>query len=879
MSYQPVLEKHAFSPSEKNIWISIGNPDRVQGWKLHVSSIPSQAENVLESVLPILRKHRVDFKLAKSRRVLSGLNSGDYGRTQVGKFMTIYPTDDKHALRVARDLRKSTQGYLGPRIPSDLQLGDIVYARYGAISPVTVRNRFGQTASMIYGPNGELRTDEYQVPYRVPTGIACPFKELLPAADDESSSGEVIIGSRYRPVSVLRTSAKGALLLTLDTHVTDSKRYTVLKHAPRHRYTDEHDRDATDRLRKQEQLHAELADLSFLPRADNCFEWRGDTFLPIQYLPGSSIEKLAINWLAERPLVDLQAGRHETLWKILLQLVQHVKTLHDRRIVHRDISANNVWIHRNGQVYLLDLELAHGIEDESPPYLLGTPGFMSPNQENMGRPCLADDIYSVGCVMILALTGTDPQRILFGGVDGLADRLRVHTRLNAKRLFSLIAACVADNESERPDLGALEAQLQRQLEFTKRRPERVNRYSGDFDLRKTLRLAVQGLMSNVAVSTGEGLWLSHSIKNGAEHGRNKKGNFELLPDANRGIAGVVYLMGRLARRDMFPDVAAAPTRRAVNWLLGLNPEGPDELPGLHFGRAGVALALAEVAAAGVVEKTTDLEGWVAKALNARLDWPDVTHGAAGQGIAAIAAGELLGRQDLIDQASRCADYLIANQSPDGTWRLPEGVQGIAGESFTGFAHGTAGIVYFLSEAHRRTSRDDLENAWRLGAQWLIDQSELVSDARIWRYSDSKKDPWRWWCHGSPGIALTFLRLFESTGETQFADVAREALLQHSVETRFHNLSQCHGLAGLGDIYLNAARVLDDRQFHQKAVSIAEALQHLGQTRGGGMSWMTEEIGMPTADLMVGSGGIVHFLLQLASSGQLGFPLLLPNISA
>jgi hypothetical protein len=45
-----------------------------------------------------------------------------------------------------------------------------------------------------------------------------------------------------------------------------------------------------------------------------------------------------------------------------------------------------------------------------------------------------------------------------------------------------------------------------------------------------------------------------------------------------------------------------------------------------------------------------------------------------------------------------------------------------------------------------------------------------------------------------------------------------------------------------------------------------------------ISWMAEETGMPTGDLMVGSGGLTHFLLRLSCPDlHLGFPLLLPSL--
>jgi hypothetical protein len=51
--------------------------------------------------------------------------------------------------------------------------------------------------------------------------------------------------------------------------------------------------------------------------------------------------------------------------------------------------------------------------------------------------------------------------------------------------------------------------------------------------------------------------------------------------------------------------------------------------------------------------------------------------------------------------------------------------------------------------------------------------------------------------------------------------------------------------------------------------------HLGhRCADGSPVWLAEDPVTPTADLMVGMGGIAHFLARLGNGGQaLGFPLL------
>ena len=214
--------------------------------------------------------------------------------------------------------------------------------------------------------------------------------------------------------------------------------------------------------------------------------------------------------------------------------------------------------------------------------------------------------------------------------------------------------------------------------------------------------------------------------------------------------------------------------------------------------------------------------------------------------------------------------------------MPPGVVGMSGETLTGFAHGVAGIVYFLSEYAELFGQSDAARSSAAGMSWLMNEAILEDHgaAAHWRYSDASQDRWQWWCHGSPGIALTFLRSYERTGDSLYAEYAAKALRTHPRTIRYANLSQCHGLSGLGEIYLEAGRVLGDQEWRNRAEEIAEVLFHLRrETADARVSWLVENPFCATADLMVGSGGVIHFFLKLMGNvDQVGFPLLLDPVA-
>lgn len=94
------------------------------------------------------------------------------------------------------------------------------------------------------------------------------------------------------------------------------------------------------------------------------------------------------------------------------QLLDAVEYAHERGVVHRDIKPDNIFVNGEGRVKLADFGIAHVDDGRTRATqvgaVLGTPGYMSPEQARGSSVDSRSDLFSIGVVAYEMLTGVNP---------------------------------------------------------------------------------------------------------------------------------------------------------------------------------------------------------------------------------------------------------------------------------------------------------------------------------------------------------------------------------------------------------------------------------------------------------------------------------------
>ncbi|MDJ0342663.1 DUF4328 domain-containing protein [Streptomyces sp. H10-C2] len=178
----------------------------------------------------------------------------------------------------------------------------------------------------------------------------------------------------------------------------------------------------------------------------------------------AAVPWVATGYIAGPTLHEVVAGGHgplpERSVRVLASgLAKALRDIHAAGLIHRDVKPSNILITIDGP-RVIDFGIARALETVADGLLtrtgavIGSPGFMSPEQVRGERVTPASDVFCLGAVLAYAATGHMPFGNAEGGVHALMFRIANDQPdlggLSDGPLRDLIADCLTKDPERRP---------------------------------------------------------------------------------------------------------------------------------------------------------------------------------------------------------------------------------------------------------------------------------------------------------------------------------------------------------------------------------------------------------------------------------------------
>ena len=318
--------------------------------------------------------------------------------------------------------------------------------------------------------------------------------------------------------------------------------------------------------------------------------------------------------------------------------------------------------------------------------------------------------------------------------------------------------------------------------------------------------------------------------------------------------------------------------------------------GLFTGIGGWAVALDVLA-----ERTGDpelrdlaervLRTVIAKAtlIPAGAHWGEITEilwGTAGIGCLLLTLGPRYAGPQALDLAVRAGEWLISQAEDADTglrWGLGEGAYASGRLDrqvrFPNFAHGTAGIAFFLARLAAETGEPKFRDASLAGAAWVLSTARTDGGTCAAYHHEPQQTSvfTLGWCHGPPGLGWLFRQLELTTGDAAWRTWLRRAARTDTAsgipERRepgfWDNVARCCGSAGVAEFFLDLHRLEGRPADLAFAVTMVDDLLDRAITDEAGTRWSNYEFRKtaqpdlpPETGYLQGAPGIGSTLLRL-----------------
>jgi serine/threonine protein kinase len=832
-------------------YYKVGNNLKIQGWMFHIPIWDIQINSLLSKLVPYLLDSQIPFQIPVNKDIHTSLQAAAFGYKSLGKIICIFPEDNIVLSDLAKDLIEITHGYKGTPVPTDFHLGNIIYTRFGSYN---LNNE--QNDAIITAGNGVTFPDDEPIPPITYPWAPWPFSLLLAPVYHQR---EKIIHNKYLIKSVLKPDSKGEVLVALYQKNLISLKKCIIKEAIKGMGVDSSGRDITARLEWQMVLYNKLKDVVPLPKIIDNFEDANSLFIVFEYIKGISFGSYLTGIYNNRSWHELQLKEKEAILTFSILIIEIVKNFHHAGYVHRDLNTENFFLDNKDKVWLLDLELSYDKKNNHPvpPFEKGTEGYMSPEQMQILTPTFEQDIYSIGAILLLAFTHILPENINREDVVQLKNTIKY---LNGSdETVEVISACLNDDNSLRPKIEDILSSLKKiKTQLSSNFKTSMNYRVNQTELEEIIHKATYTLTNPNMVNVQD--YWSSPISTTETFIGNARLDRTIYLGYRKGVSGVLYTIGKVAaaKGNIHPLKEIIQNNLALIASV-IQHEYESLQPGLFTNSYGMAMGLIYLMKSNIITTDEANQNLLKLCLDKIPGNLDLAEGMAGYGITLLKCKGLLLEDYIQERLDICLQAIISNQLPNGAWKFESADHPPI--IITSFTHGIAGIIWFLLSYAEETGNKEILSSGLMGLNYLLKISKKDKNTIVWplvhKFAEMNE-----LSNGGYNLLLPFIKAYKLTQNPIYKKTVEKAFLAYPQHLVIPIYSLERGLAGLGEVYLEAYQAFDNEEWLQRAQWLANSLMLQSIHKDGYCYWINNDPFFPHADLMTGHCGILHFLTRM-----------------
>lgn len=854
-NYENLLRRFGIKQySQIFYYLKVGNADQSEGWIFHISVRLVDFDQLAQKLIPYLIQYNLSFMLPINSDIHAMILNCHLGYINLGKVFIIFPNKTSNLSKLADELIEISAYFKGPAIPTDVPLGNQLYTKYGSYESFEPK--------YIVNPNGIKIIDLETVPFKKLPWVSWPFKYPLKTILIQKGA---IINGKYYVREILKPDAKGFVIKALFQKNLFTYKNCLIKEGRMGMAEDLHGREIGDRLIWQMHVHEKLQDLLPIPRVLTFFQENSNSYLVLSYISGISLGNLLYKFCGGNHWNNINQQSKVYIIDTLLKSICIIKNLHKENFIHRDLNSENFLIDKKGKVWLIDMELTYdlSIDYPNPPFEKGTEGYMSPEQELSATPTFEQDIYSIGSLMVKCFIQFDPSKFDLTNINGLKNKFSFFC--NDAPLVDLIIACLEIEINKRPSLDKIIISLE---EFKTRTIK--NNYLGKTNridpqiLGETISYSINTLTNNIAMSS-EGIWNFPNPNNDNFVG-NARYDRTINVGLENGISGVLYLMAKAKLIGFNTDLISGTITKNFTFLEEYFLNNKNEIPsGLYSGKSGIALSISSLIKANIIPNTEKNIQIMYDCFTNIPSTMEIEHGMAGYGLSLLKCYNQLDKNFTTKNANYCIDYIMNKQLPNGSWTLNSVLS--KNEILPGFNEGISGIIWFLINYINYYPDNLIINKIHLALDFLIKSSKSYKGYKTWKISSKSNEIYDF-NNGGFNILRPFIRAYIMNKEERYKEIVEQILYSYPIHITTDLFSQESGIAGLGEIYIEAWQTFKNEEWLIRAEWIAQVLVNTTYGEFHNSYWRQGNSNYLNASLFKGNSGIIHFLLRIFSPNQI-----------